>query len=182
MEDLDPTERTSRIEMFLARQIRLHLGMVVEPEGDKPHNPEKWIAVATSSLLGKRLQQDPSWDLERRWIDGPIQTRVVARPPDGVDLSGRIVWGLLADPGGSQWSEPFYAQIRASLSADVLKFYAIWFGDRRPLRDKEVAFGFYRTCGAGDEDTVDLMFRIGGWVHKVHGGDEASRQDGADPA
>ena len=85
-------------------------------------------------LLGDLLSREPSWDSKGRWLEGfgLSSSRVFYSEADRViRLADAMVWGLRADPCGSQWAEPFKAEMALAVDMSDLASYTVRFGDRR---------------------------------------------------
>jgi hypothetical protein len=122
------------------------------------------VCEALAALLGTLLERDPSWDTARRWIDGLIGALVAVAAPGRITVRGRMVWGLLANPAGLQWAEPFEVELTTDAGGGRLAAYVMRFGDRRrSLDEKRVATGFYATLADKDDNLVARpLFPSGG--------------------
>lgn len=73
------------------------------------------------------------------WIDGAIATLFAVEPPFEATLLG---FAYVAPPSGrgSQWFEPFRADVRLTAERDDLERYTIWFGDSRLSGDARLRY------------------------------------------
>jgi len=124
------------------------------------------ICSVLSFLLSTHLETEEEWDSEERWIDGLIDSRIAKRDTRSIFLTGRMVWGLSAYPGGEQWAEGFAAMLRAD--DDGLHSYRIYFCDLNQM-EQELEFGAYPTVVALDE-TQSSDFESKNWKFVIEGG------------
>lgn len=101
-----------------------------------------FLGVLFSYLLSLRLNLS-EWNTQEKWIDGLINGKLTLKLPDTVLLHSEMVWGLLADTGGSQWKESFEAAAKISKNGKTLTSYTIKFGNPKPIEEKEVKLGLY---------------------------------------
>jgi len=106
------------------------------------------LCSETAWLLADHLKDAPDWDDEARWIDGMIDSKVIKLPEFTVRIEGQVVWGLSDDPGGKQWREPLWAEVRATNFG--IEEYEIRFGHPNEQDRSEVEFGLYSTCSTTD--------------------------------
>lgn len=142
MSPRDVETRAPESEVKLAAHIRQL--MRAYNAGDQVAVREEKIAICSmlAWLLTECLERESSWDAVEQWIDGLTGARFTVEPPDRIAVEGQMVWGLVSEPGGTQWLEPFEAEVQISWPMDGLKAYTLRFAERGGSQES-MRHGFY---------------------------------------
>lgn len=120
-------------------------------------------------FLDYLLGPDDSWEDRGRWFDDMIDVQYRLLPGRFV-ISGRLVWGLLAD-AGPQWSDPFFADVSIGEGLRETRSYLIRFSRRDDGGESEpVQLGFYPGPGDPAESVADPWQGKGDWKYEFRKG------------
>jgi hypothetical protein len=110
------------------------------------------------SLLADLLSSEAAWDSERRWLDNFARRHVSIDPPARVRVAGPLIWGFQANPSGTEWAEPFEAELEFSPGLRQLAGFTIRFGDRRAFPGEGLRQSVARIVGDIEGSAVEWAF------------------------
>jgi hypothetical protein len=105
-----------------------------------------------------RLEQEPDWDDEARWLDILSTQNVFRLPPGRVRVYDAMFWCPKSNFSSRFWPEPFEADLRFSDDLMELRSSRIRFGDRRSFPGEGVHEGSARTMRDIEAGVIDWRF------------------------
>lgn len=155
------SEQVRAAETKLATWAGWYLRAHASGDQSAQRQAAKDVCLGLRWLLSGLLESTASWDSRQRWIDCLIGAQFAVDRPDRIKVRGRMVWGLVTDAGGPQWSEPFEAELTLDPASVALRSYTLRFGDQRDLSTKEVKTGMYGTLADSRGQVVFRPFPPG---------------------
>lgn len=151
-------------EKYLARNVR-HFLFLKSNNADEIIEAKQAVCWGIRDVLYLRLKLENHWYIKERWLDDVIGAKVIAGENNAVLIFADMVWGLIKDVGGSQWKEPFEAEMRIRKKRKHSISYRIKFSDERSLEEKNINTGSYE--GITDVDSIWHRKLFPDWKEEV---------------